>query len=1646
MRTRSSLLLRAALGGALVTFAAGAVLAQQHPNLERGFAADKVYQFGDVDKVNVLNGNVILNVPLGGTYPVNGDLSYALALTYNTKLWDHEVVYRADGEYNQSLPNRRSNAGLGWLLSLGRLIGPEDPTNNSAYAWVYESPDGGDHVFFSTLHNGEPAHAGVSYTRDGTYLRLKDLGAGVREVEFPNGHIHRFGGDNRINQIRDRFGNWIEITYPTTMSWKLRDMHGRELFVYFISALSDGRWINVVDRVVVPAFGGASATYQFVYTSTSVSRGCVTRLDPYLSGSVTVPLLTRIDMPDGSSYAFDYYADNADFSCRQGAVRSVQLPTLGKVEYTYQQYHLGIDGCNSSPWPYGSAGVKTRRLLGAAGEELGVWDYATELTNRTAGSICDEGFTRYSYQEMKNTVTTPLKDKTVHYFSVWPHPANSSDGFQAGEYGLPFTRFTTDATGTRYLSTQVLDCDAAGANCVQKRSSYVRYEREAGSCIYLDYRCFDTNRREASSRTVYDDDGGRVADVNRSNFDGLGHYRWTSTAGTFDSGNARDVGINYNPGRGEYRPDGSTVFTMLAPSDPWVLNSFSWRQVNEGASTEFTGYCYEGGNGFIRRKRVYKNSGTTENANDVLVVYDRDASGNLTREQYYGGDFQNLTADGSTCVMALPADQYRLDHTWQYGNLKTSQYVDVNGFALSFKSVDADIDWSTGMISASRDTAGLATSYEYDPLGRLTWEKPAQDGWTSYTYTRATSSAALARVNVDRRSNGGATILARSEFTFDALGRPWQERQLLPNGTWATRETLYNANGWKSSVSELGSTSKRTQFLSYDPFGRPGTIRPPDGSVHDVTISYNGVRRVSRGVKLGTSRDVNGNIVESTAWTTEIFDRQGRRWRVLEPANADGTNTTTTYAYDVGNRLRAVTQATASGTQNRYFIYDNRGFLNREQHPEKGATGNGSVYYYNYNARGHALRRVDGPNDLSFSYDRAERLLRVGETGGSGRLLKEFAYATANSAGNWKNGKLERADRYNYIQLGIYPYTDLVRETYTYGGTQGRVSNRDTQNLINGSQSDAYTQSWTYTALGDVASLGYPQCTTCPIPIPDTVSYGYTNGYLTSVPNHASSITYHPNGMIHRVTHANGVVDTYANDPNGMPRPSSITTTSGTATHWSSGTYSYDGSGNITKTGSSWFLYDAVGRVKTATLFDGSSGGGSQYQQSYTYDSFGNLQSISGSGGRSTPTASATNRLNATGVTYDAAGNLTAWNGNTYEYDRFNQLTRMRSGSEEWIHIYTADDERLWSYQVGPASKNHWTLRDLDGRVLREYSYDRVTFAWQRERQYVYRNGLLLVADRPDMRTQFHLDQLGTPRAITGSAGQRLAYHVYYPYGEELTYFAQDSERMKFTGHERDLASLAGAGDDLDYMHARHFSPLTGRFLSFDPIGGNPRAPQTWNRYAYAIGNPLKYVDPSGLVIHCGAPSNFHCSETITVTASANGLAPVDPRLVATHFSLTNSPGGLSRGFGLLDVSTAKAFYQGNFEHYAVEGNTFLAFLNFTVDELFVPESQGELGLELATAIVPGPFDNAALAGIKGSKFFQQFARRNPFGHSVRQLGDFTEFAVNVPGNVKGSFTRWVKVVNSDGRTIRLYHDTFDKSGRFVHRGIKVPGPERHVR
>jgi RHS repeat-associated protein len=264
--------------------------------------------------------------------------------------------------------------------------------------------------------------------------------------------------------------------------------------------------------------------------------------------------------------------------------------------------------------------------------------------------------------------------------------------------------------------------------------------------------------------------------------------------------------------------------------------------------------------------------------------------------------------------------------------------------------------------------------------------------------------------------------------------------------------------------------------------------------------------------------------------------------------------------------------------------------------------------------------------------------------------------------------------------------------------------------------------------------------------------------------------------------------------------------------------------------------------------------------QSYTYDKFGNLLSVTteregeSDVTRTIGTSSTTNRLSV--ASYDLSGNVTAWAGRDYRYDPFNMLwqTKPTSGNGHTF-VYGPGDERLWAidWTAGAGCESWvetWTLRDLDGTPLRQFrsgGCNDNTADWSFERDYVYRGGGLLAAHTPEGLHHFHLDHLGSPRLITGPNGTTLAQHLYFPFGEEATSPAQDAEALKFTGHERDDLDSSGSTRDLDYMHARYFSAHLGRFQSVDPIGPAPSWPQSWNRYSYVLGNPVKYYDPEGL-------------------------------------------------------------------------------------------------------------------------------------------------------------------------------------------------------
>ena len=101
----------------------------------------------------------------------------------------------------------------------------------------------------------------------------------------------------------------------------------------------------------------------------------------------------------------------------------------------------------------------------------------------------------------------------------------------------------------------------------------------------------------------------------------------------------------------------------------------------------------------------------------------------------------------------------------------------------------------------------------------------------------------------------------------------------------------------------------------------------------------------------------------------------------------------------------------------------------------------------------------------------------------------------------------------------------------------------------------------------------------------------------------------------------------------------------------------------------------------------------------------------------------------------------------------------------------------------------------------------------------------------------------GGTAALTDQSGNITASYRYDAFGNAT---AGDSPRNGYTGKwQRDSDSATGT----IRMGVREYDPALGRFTSADPLKGRKTNPQTRNRYEYALNNPSKYYDLTGLYL-----------------------------------------------------------------------------------------------------------------------------------------------------------------------------------------------------
>jgi RHS repeat-associated protein len=398
------------------------------------------------------------------------------------------------------------------------------------------------------------------------------------------------------------------------------------------------------------------------------------------------------------------------------------------------------------------------------------------------------------------------------------------------------------------------------------------------------------------------------------------------------------------------------------------------------------------------------------------------------------------------------------------------------------------------------------------------------------------------------------------------------------------------------------------------------------------------------------------------------------------------------------------------------------------------------------------------------------------------------------------------------------------------------------------------------------------------------------------------AVGYFPAGVVHKATLANGLTESamynnrlepcrveinstaayFAQCTDAVPSGNVLDFTygfnSGSSNNGNVASWSAVGNQTFTRS----YVYDSLNRISAM-----SDTAASQACKglSWTIDAWGNRtdQNVtSGTCGTFHAIVGTNNRLGSP-YQYDAAGNMTYDGTHSYTFDDENRLTKVDGGNTA-TYVYDAEGRRVEKSAAGVRTDY---IYDPSGSVVAETNGT----GWQVS--YVYANGSLIAQYRDGTTYSIFKDHLGSTRLITKLDKSICDSLDFLPFGEQLG--GDTGTTHKFTGKERDSES------GLDNFGARYNSSNLGRFMSPDPsnLGVDFWLPQTWNRYSYALDNPLAYIDRNGLwpththedIIKNAFPGLSSTEIKTLQTASHDtdynnnilGMNPQDPRVSFVH-------------------------------------------------------------------------------------------------------------------------------------------------------------------
>ena len=257
---------------------------------------------------------------------------------------------------------------------------------------------------------------------------------------------------------------------------------------------------------------------------------------------------------------------------------------------------------------------------------------------------------------------------------------------------------------------------------------------------------------------------------------------------------------------------------------------------------------------------------------------------------------------------------------------------------------------------------------------------------------------------------------------------------------------------------------------------------------------------------------------------------------------------------------------------------------------------------------------------------------------------------------------------------------------------------------------------------------------------------------------------------------------------------------------------------------------------------------------------------------------------NSIPVLHNANGRLQQdHTGTTYEYDDAGFLLRLQPKNQQPTHYEYLPNGMLSRTVTGA----------LDNRYYPDNNKNIQTVSQNHRFSTLLRSGAEIIAVQTEQAGTDQLFKLNQSTGATLQQGDRgethFNLHRYDAYGKPL-----DPNHVKgVSGYFGWNQELTEPRTHLTYLRHRFYSPLLRRFISRDDIAVD-------NRYAFARGNPVNYVDPSG---H-NAVANYITGGIFAVVGAIGFIAAVPTGGASLSLSAASGAGaslsGLISGVSLI--------------------------------------------------------------------------------------------------------------------------------------------------